>query len=117
MVSATSRPSKVENRAESITDPPQRLNLRSLSRLRGPEAHEAIHAKASALLSRAISAMREVHFELDANEASGVVAAFNAARVAGLDVSGFAVALVDVLKRQLAETFEGMDDHAAPARK
>lgn len=68
---------------------------------------------ASALLAEVTAALRSRDFELDVNEASGVVAAFNRARAAGVGavaIADFAAALVDVLKRQLAATFEAVDD-------
>ncbi len=54
-------------------------------------------------------AMTDPHYELDANEAAAVIAAFNRARVAGHPFDDFTIALVLVLKRQLIDTFEDSD--------
>ncbi|HEY7115127.1 MAG TPA: hypothetical protein VH475_00995 [Tepidisphaeraceae bacterium] len=60
-----------------------------------------------------IDAMRHPDFELDTEAASGVIAAFNRARAAGMKFHPFTCALIDVLKRQLASTFDDSDEDGA----
>lgn len=56
-------------------------------------------------------AMSDPAFELDANEAAAIFSAFAQARAAGHPFDPFTVALVDVLRRQLAATDEGLEDY------
>lgn len=67
-------------------------------------------ARVGERLARITAAMRDPHFELDATEGAGVIAAYNMARAVGYPVEDLADALFTVLKRQLAATFEAFED-------
>ena len=57
-----------------------------------------------------IEAMRRPEFELDTGEAAVLLSAFDTARANGYPFCPFAVALVDVLRRQLIQSEDGEHD-------
>lgn len=61
-------------------------------------------------LDQILLAMSHVDFELDVNEAAGILRAYVQARKAGAEFCPLANALMSVIRRQIVETIEALED-------